>query len=187
MGEVLNNDFVMGSSGLTGNMLVYRQRKGRTFIAKRPQKRKKPFTEEELQHQALFADAITYARAAIVDPAVKEIYAFKAKGIESAYNVAVRNFYDLPEVKLVDVSGYNGSIGSKILVKATDKCKVNKVKIVIKSSAGSIIEQGEAVVLANDLDWIYTATTLNSSPSGSTVTATAFNLPGNSANSNKVV
>ena len=187
MGEILGNDFVEGSTGLTGRKIVYRQRKGHTFITRRPQKRKKPFTEEELQRQELFLDAITYARAAIADPVIKEIYAGKVKDLESAFNVATSNFYDLPKIKLIDVTGYNGVVGSKILVKAVDKCKVNKVTVVIKSSTGNIIEQGEAVVQANDLDWIYTTTILNSSPSGSNVTAMAFNLPGNSANDNKRV
>lgn len=184
MGKVIDNDFTKGSSGLTGNTFVFRMRNGQTYITKRPKKRHKPFTEEELEQQSRFGDAIIYARAAIVDPEIKAIYASKAKGQQSAYNVATANFFDIPKVKLIDASLYDGSIGSKVQVKAIDRCKVAKVTVVIKDSSGAILEQGEAVAQANGLDWFYTATTLNGSPKGCTITATVFNLPGNSGNAN---
>lgn len=187
MGEVINNDYTKGTSGRTGDTFVYRYRKGRTFIAKRPVSRDKTYSEEQLETQARFSDAITYAKTALTDPVIKQIYAGKVKGLQSAYNVAMANFYEIPQVKQIDLDQYDGSIGSRILVKAVDKCKVTKVTVVIKTSAGVTLEQGDAVAQADGLNWLYTTTTLNSTPAGCTVTAIAYNLPGNNGNANKLV
>jgi hypothetical protein len=187
MAESKDNIITFGLSGLIGRLLVFRTREGRTFVSKRPKATTIPPTADQILVRERFSDAITYAKAAITDPATREMYAHFAKPLQSAFNVAMANFSSIPEVQLINVEAYTGSIGSKITVKATDDCKVDRVRVVIKTGAGVIVEQGNAVAQPNGLDWAYTATTLNASLPGCVVTATVYNLPGNNSNSNKTL
>ena len=47
--ELKNNDLVIGSSGSIGDQLVYRQRGGKTIIAKRPRKKNTTGTPRQLE------------------------------------------------------------------------------------------------------------------------------------------
>ncbi|OMP74595.1 hypothetical protein BW716_34560, partial [[Flexibacter] sp. ATCC 35208] len=53
------------------------------------------------------------------------------------------------------------------------------VRVAIYSAVGDLIEQGDAVLEANGLDWLYTATVANSAIAGCRVRAVAKDLPAN--------
>lgn len=182
MSESKNNPITFNMSGMFGKLVVFRSRLGRTFASMRPKATTNPISEEQQNHRTWFKDATTYAKTAIKDPEVKKVYTDLAGPFQNAYNVAVLDYSGIPEVKSIDVSAYTGTIGNKILVRAVDNCKVAKVHVVIKSSAGVTIEEGDAVMQFNELDWLYTATKANSTPAGSTVNATVYDLAGNSSN-----
>ena len=69
---------------------------------------------------------------------------------------------------------------STIVVRAIDDFRVNSVKVTIKNAAGVPVEEGDAVQISG-LDWLYTATEVNNQFAGSRITATAVDLPNNSA------
>jgi hypothetical protein len=177
--ELKNNDLVMGSSGRIGDQLVYRQRGGKTIIAKRPRRTGIPPSAMQLEVQELFSEAVLYAKSVIADEAKKAIYKAKATANQSAYNLALSDFCRAPEIKKYNISDYAGQVGDEISVRVLDDFKVDWVKLLIKDSAESTIEEGLAVLSANKADWIYTTTAINPSLAGSKLIISAADLPGN--------
>ncbi|RXK87333.1 hypothetical protein [Filimonas effusa] len=186
MAESKGNIVTSGLSGLLGRMLVFRTRGDKTIVATRPRKTNIPPTEDQLNVRQLFSDAVTYARAAVLNETIKALYQLKAKPNQSAFNVATADFYVLPEIRLLDVSAYTGEIGSKILIQAIDDVKVSKIKVSIKNG-NTVIEEGLATALPNGLDWEYIAKVKNPSLVGSQVTAVVSDLPGHHTNANKEI
>jgi hypothetical protein len=177
--ELKNNDLVMGSSGRIGDQLVYRQRAGKTIIAKRPKKSSVKATDLQLEVQELFAEAVLYARGVLADEAKKALYQAKAKSGKSAFNLALSDFCKAPEIRKYQTSNYTGQLGDKISIRVIDDFKVEWVRLIIKDSADNLIEEGETVLSDNRVDWIYTATVLNPSLAGTKLIISAADMPGN--------
>jgi len=153
MAESKNNVLTHGLAGLVGDMIVFRNRGGKTFVSAKPKVRTGESTEGQKQQQGRFQEAILYAKTAIADPAKKESYNDATTGGQSAYNVAVADFFHAPEIKEINVSGYTGKKGDTIKVKVTDDFKVTQVSVAIYNADGSEVEHGLAVP-ANGVEWI---------------------------------
>lgn len=177
--ELKKNDLVQGSSGRFGDQLVYRQRGGRTIIARRPGRRIKPETARQREVKELFAEAVIYAKGVNADAVMKAVYQEKSDAFRSAYNLALADFCKAPEITKYNVAAYTGQIGDKISVRAVDDFRVEWVKLAIIDSADSTIEEGTAVLSPNGADWIYTATVLNPGLAGTKIIISAADLPGN--------
>jgi hypothetical protein len=177
--EVVNNDLVSGASGRIGDMLVFRQRGGKTFITKRPKKKSVPDSENQLEARARFTEAATYAKSAIEDPGKKAFYQSRANALQSAYNLALADYYKAPEIKSEDLSAYNGQAGDSIIVRAIDNFKVMTVTVEIKDSDDHTVEKGDAIASPNGIDWLYMATTLNPDIAGTKLVISASDLTGN--------
>jgi uncharacterized protein YjdB len=117
MAKSRNNVITHGLSGKIGDLLVFRQRGGQTFVSKIPE-RPKSMSEKQIETQKRFQQAIIYAKAANSTPEMKERYAAKAKKLKgmTAYNVAVADFYNAPNIDTVDLSAYTGLAGDEIRV-----------------------------------------------------------------------
>lgn len=170
------------SSGTVGKELTITKRKsGKIQIGKHRKKSSVPATEKQLEIQRRFKNSSIYARAAMKNPDVKAEYQAAAKDDQSAYNLALRDAFKAPEITLVNTAEYTGAIGSKITVRAFDDFRVASVKVKIANAAGEVLEQGDALLQDNALDWIYTATVLNDVLLGSVITVSAKDLPANEA------
>ncbi|WP_207428782.1 hypothetical protein [Pedobacter sp. SYSU D00535] len=174
-----NNDLVKGASGRIGDMLVFRQQAGRTIIAKRPRKRETPRSDGQIVANERFAEAVQYARGIVQDEARKAIYQQKTRRGISAYNLALSDYCKAPQIKKVDLSQYSGAKGSLITIRATDDFLVKAVRVEILDSTMQRQEEGEAILAANNLDWVYTGKLLNPAPASSTIRVSASDLPGN--------
>ena len=181
MGESKNNLATEGLSGQVGN-LVFRRRKGdgKVFVSVHPSSREGAPSEAQQQVNSKFQEAVIYGKSVLADPATKALYTEKAAVGQSAYNVAVADYFNAPDIKEVDLSAYTGQVGSTIKVKALDDFKVAKVQVQIAGVDGTLIEEGEAVLQVDGLYWIYTATKLNATPAGDKITVTAWDMPNNS-------
>jgi hypothetical protein len=177
--ELLENDLVEGSSGRFGKRLVYRQRGLKTIIARRPVRKSDPQTPRQVEVRDLFSEAVIYARGVIADSATKAIYKAKVKGNQSAFNLALSDFCKAPEIRKYNVTEYTGQIGDKISIRASDDFKVESVKLLIKDSSDTTIEEGPAVLSANGADWIYTTTVENPDLAGTKLIISAADIPGN--------
>lgn len=93
MGIVKENLATRGFSGGLGDEFVYRQIKNRTHFAKRARKRSVVTRNQEAARKR-FLDGVYYAKAVLMDPAIREDYATRAKegGISSAYQEALQDF-----------------------------------------------------------------------------------------------
>lgn len=180
MAKVRNNIVMKGLSGSLGDQLVVKQDKGgRTIVAVKPEfDENHVFTEAQKEVQENFREATAYAKAAKTN----EAYTDKAEGTaRSSYNVAVADWFHAPEILEIDVSAWSGAAGQVIRVKAMDDVQVTQVNVVITDNAGTVLEQGQAV-LSDGLWWNYTTT--ETAPENPRIVATARDLPGHIAQFN---
>jgi hypothetical protein len=179
MAKQKNNIITHGLSGKVGDLLIFRQKDGKTIVAKIPKKKVKP-SKKQLAHQKRFQQATIYAQISATDEVRAKLYAEAAKkraGL-TAYNIAVADYLNAPNIKNVDLSTYTGTIGDKIYIVATDDFAVKSVHVRISYTDDSLIEEGEAVNTATNL-WTYTATTNNKELTGNKIVVTAYDIPGN--------
>lgn len=174
------NVLTHGLSGLVGDMIVFRQKANKTFVSGRPKPSTKPLKAISLAIRDRFRRAAIYASSVMANLTLKAEYQSTTKPGQSAYNMAFSDYQKAPEIyEDIDLSVYTGAIGEEILLSVLDDFRVDSVSVQIKSPAGAIIEEGPAVQTPNGLDWIYTATAVNSELPGSKIIFTAKDLPGN--------
>jgi hypothetical protein len=181
MANVNENLLVRGARGNVGKQFVYRKHGDNTTIARMPSVNKDAVpTEKQQEIREQFSDAAIYAQGAMSSADLKKEYEKKAAPGKTAFNIAFRDYLKAPVVKKIDVSNYKGMAGSVVVVKAKDDFRVAQVKVSIHSSAGVLLEEGNAILdpIKRSL-WNYAATQNNASLSGSVVSATATDLPGN--------
>ena len=186
MAESKDNYVIHGMSGKLGNLLVFKQWFGRTIVGKRPRKTDTVTTAQQGIRDK-FQLAAAYAKAAFADTPTKNAYKSKTTPGQTAFNLAISDFFIAPTITDIDTSGYTGEVGGKIKIAATDDFMVKTVDVVIAKADGSIIEQGAAVADADGVHWVYTATLANAALSGTKITATAKDLPANMTVKDKIL
>jgi len=175
MAIVKGNLAIEGLSGLLGDQLIFkRDRAGRTIVSRKPNFENRVFSANQKKHQNRFQEAAAYAKAAAkTEPIYAELAAGTAK---SAYNVAVGDWFNPPEVGEIDVRGYTGQAGEIIRAKVTDDVRVTQVKVVISTGDGVIVERGE-MRLEQGLWYSYT-TTANCPVELAKIEVIGLDLPG---------
>jgi hypothetical protein len=186
MAESKNNYVMYGMSGKLGKLLVFRQRGGKTIAMAVPN-RSAAFTQEQLEVQSKFKEAATWARGILLNPENRKYYNSQATGGQSAFNMAIADWFTDPEIKEIDTTDYSGVTGSVIKIAVADIIKVQSVKVSITTAGGTLLEEGNAVFDANSQHWLYAAVQNNATPAGSLIKATAIDKPGNSHSLEKVV
>ncbi|MVT40037.1 hypothetical protein GO495_05545 [Chitinophaga oryziterrae] len=179
MARADNNLFMSNLSGTIGNQMTIRHRGGSTIVSKKQKKSKKRSTEAQLEVQEKFSGAILYANKVMLDPDLKALYKAVALPGQNAHNMAVRDARNPPEIKSVITDNYTGNAGDQIVVRAIDVFRVFQVVVAIYTAAGALLEQGNAVMGRNSIDWTYTATKKNTALKGGKIVAMAEDLPGN--------
>jgi hypothetical protein len=174
-----NNDVIHGMSGKFGDMIVFRQRSGKTIGARAPGEINAPASAKQQAVRERFQRAILYGKTVIADPLSKEAYAAKAAEGISAFNVAVADFFQAPDILEVNLTGYFGQPGQRIHIKVTDDFEVTGVTVQIHNADGSLQEEGDAAPDATMTNWTYTASTVNTSLTGDKITVSAFDNPNN--------
>lgn len=179
MAYVKNNIVTEGLSGKLGNTIVFRQVGGKTIVASKPTKTKRESSEAQKNHQRRFRAASRYAKQVIQNPDLKAAYQQQAPQDQSAYNVAIADYMNRPEIADLDLSTYTGGKGNALVVEVTDDYMVADVEVAIYSKAGTLLEQGPAELDGNGINWIYTTQKANGQLSGSKLVIRASDLPGN--------
>lgn len=181
MARVGKNIVTQGLSGMIGGTIVFRQVGDQTIVGQAPVKQDRTPSEDEKAHRTKFGQAILYGKSAVADPTSKSMYQKQADDGQSAFNVAVADFMNAPDIDEVDVTNYTGEIGSTIRVRATDDFQVSRVYVKIEGEDGSMVEEGEALANTNGLDYLYTAKKKNVSLTGDKITIEVNDIPGNEA------
>lgn len=179
MATTKNNVIVKGASGKFGRQIVFSQRAGKTIMSKPPLRTAPPTTKQKEQ-QTKFARAAAYAKNALLDPTLKEAYTTEAKKRQdvSPYNMAMTDYLRPPQITHVDYSAYTGNAsGEKIFIEAADAFKITILKVKITAANSSTLEEGNATLVNGK--WQYTTTATNTTLTGSKITLTATDRPGN--------
>ena len=179
MATTKNNVIVKGASGKFGRQIVFSQRAGKTIMSKPPLRTAPPTTKQKEQ-QTKYARAAAYAKNALLDPTLKEAYTTEAKKRQdvSPYNMAMTDYLRPPQITNVDHSAYTGDAsGEKIFIEAADAFKITTLKVKITAANNSTLEEGNASMVNGK--WEYTTTATNTTLTGSKITLTATDRPGN--------
>lgn len=97
MAIVTNNPVTSGFSGMLGNLIVFRQLRGKTIIAKRPAPARHQSTWQR-ENRTRFRDATVFAKTAMRDREKKVYYWEKARELKlpNAYTAAITDFMRKP-------------------------------------------------------------------------------------------
>lgn len=179
MAESKNKIITHGLNGKVGDLIVFIQRNGKTFVSKVPKDRTGDYTDNQKAHQLKFQKATLYAKSVMNDPAQNQIYSAAAdasKGI-STYNVAVADLLKAPDIESIDLSAYTGKVGDTIKIMVLDDFAVKAVTVKIENADGGVVEEGSAI--DSGFEWLYTATANNSDLAGDKITIKATDNPAN--------
>jgi signal peptidase I len=179
MAKQKGNVVTHGLRGKVGDLLVFRQVDGETVVSKIPETPKR-VSEGQLKHQKRFQRATIYGKSVAADPQLKGLYdaeAKKKKGV-TAYNIAVADYLNAPDIEDVDLKDYTGAAGDEIRIIASDDFAVKEVHLSISNVDGALIEEGYASQHVGNL-WIYVASKDNDSLAGDRIVVTASDIPGN--------
>lgn len=179
MAESKNNVITHGLSGKFGDLVVFRQRAGKTLATKAPGSIEREPTPAQQNVRQRFQKAAIYGKSVIADPAAKEAYEAAASNGQSAYNVAFADFFNAPDILEIDISAYTGQANQPIRIRVTDDFKVKAVKLQIHNQDGSLVEEGLAVQMNNGPDWTYTTIGSNPSLLGDKISVMATDNPDN--------
>ena len=188
MAQSKKNIATEGLSGKVGNF-VFRRRKSddKIFVSRVPVGSEEEPSEARKAVQRKFQRGILYGKSAMADPDTKALYTAKATGGRSAFNVAIADYFNAPQIEKIEMGNYSGAIGSTITITVNDDFAVSSVHIKIENMDGSLVEDGEAAPGSFEVDWVYTATVTNESLAGDKITVTAFDMPGNTGKQENVI
>lgn len=179
MAKTTDNVLLHGVSGTFGGQIVFRQRMGKSIMCKPPKKSDIPPTPLQSAVRERFQMGVQYARSAKKDPEIYAAYRAAAKNGQSAYNVALADCFNAPEIREIDTKAYAGKAGDKIRIRATDDFLVKSVQVYVLSPDGTVLEEGAAAANGNGLDWYFSAKKANPQLNGSSIRAEAADLAGN--------
>lgn len=154
-----NNVVIHGFSGKFGDLIVFRQRAGKTLASPPPKESSKPPSEKQQAHKQKFQKAILYGKTIQSDPEKKAEYQAQAELDQSAFNVAVADFLQAPDIHEIDLSTFTGAQGQGIRIRVTDDFKVKAVEVSLFTLDGNLVETGQAIASSDGDNWIYTTVT----------------------------
>ncbi|WP_440135459.1 hypothetical protein [Chitinophaga sancti] len=172
MAIVVDNLLLKLVRGSLGDEITIYERNGQIIMAKkRGPSRKKP-TKNQLEARYKMKVAAAYAKMMLEDPELKAYYKSKAGPGQNAWNMAIKDAYNSPEIQHIQFED------TTVIVTAKNDFRVADVTVMIIDGAGAILERGKAALSRNGADWHYKALSL---PPGSTIRAIAEDLPGNTS------
>jgi len=179
MANSSNNIITRGLRGKIGGMLVFKQLEGKTVVGNVPIHSHSLPSDNQKKVKLKFQHAVIYALKVINDPDLKAEYYKGRKPRQSAYNIAIADFFNAPKIESIDLTAYTGLAGQVIVVTATDDFKVKEVTVAIYNSDGTLVEKGNAVESTSNLLWTYTTTAANDHQLGDKIVVQASDIPGN--------
>ncbi len=187
MAKLTNSPLLQCIRGKIGDF-YFRTIRGNSYIACCPKTTGRR-TALQTAQQNRFREATKYAKSKMNDPKMKQLYETGLTDKKhNAYLVAVSDYLNAPTVIEIDTTYYHGRVGDVIPINASDDFDVTRVQVMIKDKEGREIESGEATRdLAYRFHWKYGCRSKNRALAGTTVSATAFDLPGNQGSLEKVV
>jgi hypothetical protein len=160
MSKTNNNVITKNYSGKFGDQVVFRNRFGRSIMAKPQKKSTVPRSIVQLENQHSFAHAVAYAKSVIADPALKAKYAKKVLPGRTVYNLAISYFMKGKSIDDIDIPTQTEDAGDKIAVKAREVSEVSNVSVKSMETYVTVMEGGYRVPGNISRYWEYTGTTV---------------------------
>jgi hypothetical protein len=178
--QVKMNPVFMQVKGKVGD-LVFKQYGEALVMARMPQANGHEVTPAQAAVRERFREAALYGRMALAQPAVRQAYAAAAQEQgKPVTSLMIADFFHAPVVVRLEVSEYTGQAGQSIVAQAHDDFEVTGVTVSIKEAGGQVVESGAADQNPPDSGrWVYTTKQAVASLTGTTITATASDRPGN--------
>lgn len=170
MAIIKDNILFQHVRGTIGGQITIYERNGQIIVAKKRERSNKKPTKKQLEARYRMMEAAAYAKAILEDPDIKAYYQSKAGPGQNAYNMAVKDAYNSPEIQKLKLED------TTVVVTAKDDFRVAEVEVKVVDAAGVLLERGKAALGRNGVDWYYKAVNL---PAGGWVIAEAVDLPGN--------
>ena len=167
-----------GYHGKVGDQFVLRRRGNQSILGALPDMENAVSTAAQIDQRRRFTGAVAYAKNALQDPNLKQVYESRATKERTAFNMAVADFLTKPWIDQIDATSYSGNTGNTIRVMAADNAKIDSVTISINDAAGLELESGPCQFNAVSTNWVYTATTTQVPITGHKIVAAARDLPG---------
>ena len=164
--------------------LVYRKYGNKTVVSKAPDFTRRKLSIAQEASNDRFREAMNWARKAREDPEIWAFYSKKRKGMQTLFNVAVRDFMSLPRIEKIRAGSYHGNPGDVITIEARDNYKVTGVIISIVNARKQEIECGIGVQNPFELfEWNFEAKETNPFWAGGRIEVVVRDLPGNTVKS----
>ncbi|MDR2906388.1 MAG: hypothetical protein LBU91_00140 [Bacteroidales bacterium] len=176
MAKSKNNVLTHGLSGKIGDLIVFSQRNGKTVVSAAPRKSEKEETEKQKEHRRRFQKATLYAKAARLEDHYLDAAEREDK---SAYNVAIADFFNAPDIEKIDLAGYSGKVNDEIIITVLDDFQVKEVMVRITNSDGTVVEEGPARQTEIPYEFLFTASNVNDNLEGDKIEVFASDTPGN--------
>jgi hypothetical protein len=145
MAIIKNNIVMEGVSGMLGDVVVFRQLRGKTIMANKP---RKPRFQSDLQRENRhrFRAASAFAKQAMLDPEKKEYYKVKARklGLPNAYTAALTDYMRKPAVTAVKYKG--NTSGSIAITAGKAGFSLASVTVTMVNAEGTPLATGTAVL-----------------------------------------
>jgi len=170
MALIKDNILLQCVEGTLGDEITIYKRNGQIIMAKKRGKSNKKPTAKQLEARYKMRVAAAYAKVMLKDPELKAYYASKAGPGQNAWNMAIKDAYNSPEIQQIQFED------TTVVVTAKDEFRVADVEIRVFDAGGSLQEIGKAVLGRNGVDWYYKTAGL---PPGGTIRVVAEDLAGN--------
>jgi hypothetical protein len=145
MAIIKDNIVMEGVSGMLGDVVVFRQLRGKTIMANKP---RKPRFQSDLQRENRhrFREASAFAKQAMLDPQKKEYYQAKARklGLPNAYTAALTDYMRKPAVTAVKYKG--NTSGSIAITAGKAGFSLASVTVAMVNKEGEALATGTAVL-----------------------------------------
>ena len=166
---------------MAGRWSTGMDRMGEMIVSAAPSRSKKPPTELQKAQWREFCGANLFAKRVQKDVSLfqQDSVVATTKGWRSVRNLAIADYFALPEIWEIDTSLYTGQAGSVITIIVTTLLRTKKVNIMIYSPDGTVLENGDATPESDDQTWKYITTSANPSLTSSKIVVMAVSVPGN--------
>ena len=169
--------------GAMGDML-FRKQNGKVYVSIKPDMNGVQPSPAQAAHRERFRDAVDYGKTAMADSDLRKMYeqAAKEKGTP-VFALIVADFLNVPSIRDVDLSTYNGQVNEVIKIKASDDFGLVSVRVTITDAqTGNPIESGDAFEIAPGAGlWLYNSTAAVSAGTTMNINVIATDRPGGTA------
>ena len=158
-------------SGLLGDQVVVKRGgKGKNVVSLARTRSKSAPSDKQLAVRQRLSMAAQYARNAMLDPALFDLYTSRSSRSISPFRVASNDFLQLPFLRDIDVTKYHGNPGDTISVLAGDKIAVTEVMAHLMAADNTPVEEGPCALDLPSGRYLYTTTVQVANTAGMVVT-----------------